>query len=231
MKSLCIIPARGGSKRIPRKNVKAFCGKPIISYSIEVAINSGLFDEIMVSTEDKEVAEISRQYGAKIPFFRTEKNADDFATTADVLEEVILEYERLGQYFDNVCCIYPTAPLVSIVKLVEGFQKLNSSEIQSVFPVTKFEYPIWRGFSMDPNCKMEMLWKEHLNSRSQDLQPVFHDVGQWYWIKTKSFLVNKKLFSDNSIGIELPALEVQDIDNPTDWKLAELKYELLQRSK
>jgi len=230
-RNICVIPARGGSKRIPRKNVKDFCGRPIISYSIEAALNCHLFEEVMVSTDDEGIARIAKEFGASVPFFRTKNNADDFATTAQVLEEVIGDYRKSGREFDSICCIYPTAPLLNIDRILEGYDKLNNKEIETVFPVTKFDYPIWRGLYKDANSKVEMVWKEHLNSRSQDLETVYHDVGQWYWLKTSSFLKNKKLFTDKSIGIELSALEVQDIDSPSDWEIAELKYELLQRSK
>lgn len=229
--NICVIPARGGSKRIPRKNVKDFCGRPIISYSIHAALNSRLFEEVMVSTDDENIASIAKEFGATVPFLRTKNNANDFATTAQVIEEVISDYQKLGREFERICCIYPTAPLLNINRLLEGYDKLNNIGIETVFPVTKFDYPIWRGLYKDANDKVEMVWNEHLNSRSQDLETVFHDVGQWYWLKTSNFLKNKKLFTDKSIGIELSALEVQDIDNASDWGLAELKYELLQRSK
>ncbi|MBB6610436.1 pseudaminic acid cytidylyltransferase [Pontibacter sp. Tf4] len=226
MKAIAIIPARGGSKRIPRKNIKSFLGKPIIAYSIEAAIASGLFDEVMVSTDDAEIATIAEQYGAKVPFLRSNATADDYATTADVLLEVLKEYAGLKQEFAVGCCLYPTAPLVRISALKEAYDLLNSQHYDTVFPVLKYSYPIWRSLKLQ-EAKVSMNWPEHLNSRSQDLPAAYHDAGQFYWFKTVSFQRSKKLFTENSGAIELEELEVQDIDNETDWKLAELKYKLL----
>ena len=226
-KNLCIIPARGGSKRIPRKNINDFMGKPIIAYSIEAALKSNLFDEVMVSTDDEEIAEVAKNFGAKVPFFRSKENADDFATTVDVLIEVINEYEQLGKEFDSCCCIYPTAPLIKIEKLKSGFEKLNSDNFDVVFPIVNFSYPIWRGLKKTANGNFEMLWKEHQNSRSQDLEEAYHDAGQWYWFKPENLIQEKTLFGVNTSCVILKATEVQDIDTETDWKLAELKYELL----
>ena len=230
MKSLCIIPARGGSKRIPRKNLKSFCGKPIIAYSIQTAINSGLFEEVMVSTDDFEIAEIAQTYGAKVPFFRSVNNSDDFATTSNVLEEVLYEYKKRGQYYESACCIYPTAPFITINSLNEGKRILDDEGVDSVFPVVKFDYPIWRGLKKNKTGRVEMIWDEHLDSRSQDMVEVFHDAGQWYWFDVNVFLKNKKLFTNNTKSVELSSLEVQDIDNLYDWYLAELKYAYLQNS-
>ena len=225
--NLCIIPARGGSKRIPRKNIKQFCGKPIIAYSIEAALGSKLFDEVMVSTDDEEIAEIAKKYGAKVPFMRSQENADDLATTVDVLIEVINEYKRAGKEFDHCCCIYPTAPLIKIEKLKSGFDKLWNDNFDVVFPVVSFSYPIWRGLKKNDDDNFSMLWPEHQNSRSQDLDEVYHDAGQWYWFRTDQLVKSKKLFGDNTSCVILNETEVQDIDTSTDWKLAELKYELL----
>ncbi|WP_158860021.1 pseudaminic acid cytidylyltransferase [Lunatibacter salilacus] len=231
MSDICIILARGGSKRIPGKNIKDFSGKPIIAYSIEAALSSGVFDEVMVSTDATEIARIAENFGAKVPFFRTDKNADDHATTADAIEEVLLEYCKLGKQFINACCLYPTAPFVSPDSLKEGRRILGESAAETVFPIVKFGYPVWRGLSKDREAAVEMIWKEHLNSRSQDLKEVYHDAGQWYWIDVKRFLKSKKLFTDNSKGVELSPLEVQDIDTLHDWHLAELKYGYLQSLK
>ena len=226
-KNLCIIPARGGSKRIPRKNIKNFLGKPIIAYSIEAAIKSKLFDEVMVSTDDDEIAEVAKKYGAKVPFIRSQKNADDFATTVDVLIEVIDDYKHLGKEFDYCCCVYPTAPLIKIDKLKSGFDKLKNDNFDVVFPVVNFSYPIWRGLKKTTKKNFELLWPEHLNSRSQDLEDVYHDAGQWYWFKPENLIESKTLFGINTSCVILEATEVQDIDTEIDWKLAELKYELL----
>lgn len=231
MTDICIIPARGGSKRIPRKNIKDFVGKPIIAYSIEAALTSGLFDEVMVSTDDAEIAKIAEKFGAKVPFFRSGKNADDHSTTSDVIEEVLMEYSKQGGKFTKACCIYPTAPFVTIGSLEEGKSILIDSGADTVFPIVKFGYPVWRGLRKEGNGTVEMIWKEHLKSRSQDLEEVFHDAGQWYWFDVERFLLNKKLFTDNTKAIELSPLEVQDIDNLHDWHLAELKYGYLQSLK
>lgn len=231
MANLCIIPARGGSKRIPRKNIKDFLGKPIIAYSIETALQSGLFEEVMVSTDDEEIAEVAKRYGAKVPFFRSEENSGDHATTVGVLLEVLREYQTLGLSFEYACCIYATAPLIRQHNLTEGYRKLVIESRCSVFPVVKFSYPIWRGLKIVESGKTEMIWPEHISSRSQDLEEVYHDAGQWYWFEVGHLVKNKAMFSENSASTILSALEVQDIDNDTDWQMAELKHELLQRLK
>ena len=229
-KNLCIIPARGGSKRIPRKNIKNFKGKPIIAYSIEAALKSGLFEEVMVSTDDNEVAEIGQEYGAMIPFFRSKKNADDFATTVDVLLEVLTNYKELGEEFENVCCIYPTAPFVTEDKLKEAYEKLSGENFDAVFPVIPFGYPIQRSLKINSH-KLEFFFPEYENFRSQDLEIAYHDAGQFYFFKSKNLLNNKSILSDNAGSIVLSEMEAQDIDTEIDWKLAELKYEILQSTK
>ncbi len=231
MGDLCIIPARGGSKRIPRKNIREFLGKPIIAYSIQTALDSGLFEEVMVSTDDLEIAKVAEDFGATVPFIRSEKNADDHSTTSNVIEEVLLEYRRQRRSFLRACCLYPTAPFVTSSLLEKGKRLLKDSAADAVFPIVKFDYSIWRGLRKDSLGKVEMVWKEHLNSRSQDLENVYHDAGQWYWFDIERFLLNKKLFTDNTRAIELSALEVQDIDTIHDWNLAELKYGYLQSIK
>ncbi len=225
--NLCIIPARGGSKRIPRKNIKEFLGKPIIAYSIEAAIKSKLFDEIMVSTDDEEIAGIAKQYGAKVPFMRSRENANDFATLADVLIEVVDQYKSIGKTFKNVCCVLPTAPLTSHNQIKGAFTKLIDENLESILPIVEFSYPILRALEFDENKRLKMIWPEHLKTRSQDLKPAYHDSGSFYWVKTDALLDQKTLFCKNGSAIVLPETEVQDIDNETDWKLAELKYKLL----
>jgi pseudaminic acid cytidylyltransferase len=225
-KTIAIIPARGGSKRIPRKNIKLFLGQPIIKYSIEAALNSSCFDEVMVSTEDKEIAKIAEKCGAKIPFYRSEKNASDFAMTADVLEEVLLEYNKIGKIFEFACCIYPTAPFISAEKLKLGHEKLIKYKCDSVIPVVRFSYPIQRAFKVTEE-KISMIWPENFNMRSQDLMPAYHDAGQFYWFKTDALYKYKRLLTDNSISLELDESEIHDIDNMTDWKIAEMKYKIL----
>lgn len=225
MGRLAIIPARGGSKRIPRKNIRNFLGKPIIAYSIAAALDSNLFDQIMVSTDDEEIAEISLKLGAQVPFKRCQKNADDFATTFDVLREVIDQYKiQFNQQYEYACCIYPTAPLIQIEKLQEGFDLLVSKNYDSVFPVASFGYPVWRGLEII-NDRVFSIWPEYKNARSQDLKKVYHDAGQWYWFRPGR--ITNTLFTDNSSCVVLDDLYVQDIDTLVDWSFAELKYKAL----
>ena len=218
MGNLCIIPARGGSKRIPRKNIKPFLGKPIIGYSIELALKSGLFEEVMVSTDDAEIAEVAKAFGAEVPFARSAENANDFATTMAVLKEVLAAYEKQGRSFENVCCIYPTAPLIKEKALREGFEKLRLEGLTSVYPVTPFSFPIWRSVKIEAG-KTKMNWPEFANARSQDLPKAYHDAGQWYWFVPAK--IGESLYSENSGAIVLSELEVQDIDSETDWQMAE----------
>ena len=227
MKNLCIIPARGGSKRIPRKNIKNFLGKPIIAYSIEAAQKSGLFQEVMVSTDDEEIAEIAKEHGAKVPFFRSKENAGDFATTVDVLIEVIDSYIKIGQKFDTICCIYPTAPFTTVRKLEKAFKKLEEENLNAVFPVIPFSYPIQRALKIE-NKKITLFYPEFEDSRSQDLEKAYHDSGQFYFIKTDNLLKNKSIFSANTGGIIISEMEAQDIDTETDWKIAEIKHGMSQ---
>ena len=226
MANVAIITARGGSKRIPRKNIKAFRGKPIIAYSIETALQSGLFDYVMVSTDDDEIATISKQYGAQVPFIRSKQTADDFSGTADVILEVVNDLKTNGKQFENACCIYPTAPFISKQTLNEAYDLMIVNKFDTVFPVCAFSYPIQRALEIK-NSKTSMIWSENLNKRSQDLQQTYHDAGQFYWININSFLKEKKLFTQNTGSIILNELHVQDIDNETDWKIAELKHSLL----
>ncbi|MCD6067570.1 MAG: CMP-N-acetylneuraminic acid synthetase [Bacteroidetes bacterium] len=227
MHKLAIITARGGSKRIPRKNIKLFRGKPIIAYSIETAVKSGLFDYVMVSTDDDEIATIAVQYGAEVPFKRSPQTADDFSGTAEVLTEVIEELKRTGRSFEYACAIYPTAPFISAEKLEEAFELLKEKNYNSVFPVCAFSFPVQRSLELDDHNKIEMRWPENALKRSQDLPPSYHDAGQFYWLNTAQFGQEKKLYTSNSGAIVLNELEVQDIDNETDWKIAELKHSLL----
>lgn len=227
-KSLAIITARGGSKRIPQKNIKNFCGQPIIKYSINAAIKSGCFDEIMVSTDDKEIAEIAKSLGAKVPFFRSPENSNDFATTADAIEEVLNSYKKLNQNFDYFCCIYPTAPFITPEKLLNSFNFLKKSNSDAVIPVVKFSYPIQRSLKIENNI-LKMNWPENYKKRSQDIEPAYHDSGQFYWIKTKKFLEQKTLFAKNTVPFEINEIEIQDIDTIQDWKIAEFKYKYLKK--
>lgn len=224
MKSLAIIPARGGSKRIPRKNIRIFNGKPIISYSITAAVDSGLFDEVMVSTDDAEIASTAKNLGAKVPFLRSLENSSDTAGTAEVILEVLKEYEKSGEKFEQVCCIYPTAVFIDPKILKEAHSKL--SQYDSVFPVTQYSYPIQRSLRIHANGNAEMLWPENYSKRSQDFEPVFHDAGQFYFLRIEKFRIERKLFLKNSSAIVRSGLDVQDIDNESDWALAEIKHKL-----
>jgi len=227
MSNLAIIPARGGSKRIPRKNIKDFLGKPIIAYAIEAVLESHLFEEVMVSTDDDKIAEIAEKFGAKVPFRRSAENANDFATLTDVLIEVVNQYKNSGKDFENICCVLPTSSLTAANRIYEAYSKLTAENFDSVVPVVEFSYPIRRALQLTENEKLEMIWPEHLRTRSQDLKPAYHDSGSFYWVRTISLLAEKTLFCKNGGAIVLPGTEVQDIDNETDWKLAELKYRFL----
>ncbi len=227
MKKVAMITARGGSKRIPRKNIKEFCGKPIIAYSIEAAIASGVFDTVMVSTDDEEIAAIAKQYGAEVPFYRSEKTSNDFATTADVILEVIEEYEKRGEHFDMACCIYPTAPFLTAKRLKEAVQKLEASDADTLLPVVAFSYPVQRALIVREE-RLVFEYPQYMDSRSQDLEKHYHDVGQFYVLKTEAFKQNKKLMVGNILPLEISEMEVQDIDNQTDWEIAEMKYRILK---
>lgn len=227
MSNLAIIPARGGSKRIPKKNIKDFLGKPIISYSIEAAISSELFDEIMVSTDDVEIAEIAKKFNAKVPFFRSKEKSNDYSTLVEVLMEVVQEYENQNITFDHICCILPTALFVTGKRIKEALDLLKNYHYYSVFPVLEFSYPIQRSLVKKRDGTIKMAWPEYLNSRSQDLEKHYHDSGQFYWIKKEILFKEKTIFTSNSGVLEFSQLEVQDIDTIDDWKDAEIKYRLL----
>ena len=227
MKAIAIITARGGSKRIPRKNIKEFCGKPILAYSIEAAIQSGSFDKVMVSTDDQEIAEIAKQYGAEVPFYRSEKTANDYATTNDVLLEVLEEFEKRGEYYDLGCCIYPTAPFVTAQKLQDAVDQLLGSDADTLIPVVSFSYPPQRAMIVKEG-RLVFEYPQYLDSRSQDLEPHYHDVGQFYVFRTAAFMKNKKLMVGNILPLVVSEMEVQDIDNQTDWEIAEMKYRLMK---
>lgn len=230
MNAVAIITARGGSKRIPRKNVKEFLGKPILLYSIEAALNSGMFEEVMVSTEDEEIAELARKAGAVVPFMRGSENANDFATTTDVLLEVVGEYEKRGKHFEYGCCIYPTAPFVTAEKLREGMERLAASDADTLMPVVPFSFPPQRGMVIRED-KLQFIQPEHALTRSQDLEHWYHDVGQFYCFRTENFKRNKILTVGNVLPLVVSELEVQDIDTISDWKIAEMKYEAMVEKK
>lgn len=229
-RKIAIITARGGSKRIPRKNIREFCGKPILAYSIQAAVGSGIFDTVMVSTDDEEIAGIAKQYGGEVPFYRSAETANDFATTNDVLLEVLSEYEKRGQKFDMAVCIYPTAPFVTAQKLRAAVEKLEKSDADTLIPVVAFSYPPQRAMIVE-NGRLVFEYPQYLDSRSQDLTPHYHDVGQFYVFRTAAFQVNKKLMVGNILPMVVSELEVQDIDNRTDWEIAEMKYRLMTGDK
>ncbi|MBC9933798.1 pseudaminic acid cytidylyltransferase [Chitinophaga qingshengii] len=228
MKNIAIIPARGGSKRIPQKNIRNFLGKPIIHYAIQAAIGSGLFDEVMVSTDDEEIASIAKEVGAKVPFLRSAKTSDDYATIADVIKEVLDNYKsRLNLEFDNLCCIFATAPFTTPERLKSAYDLMNEKKYLSVFPASRFSYPIMRALNVDSSTnKVSMVWPEYMQTRTQDIPDAYHDCGQFYWVRVYGFRTHNALFTPNSGIIELNFTEFQDIDTEEDWKLAELKYEL-----
>lgn len=227
MNNLAIIPARGGSKRIPHKNIQPFLGKPIIAYSIEAALQSGLFQEVMVSTDCPETARIAQSYGATVPFMRSDEAANDFAPLSDVLVEVVEAYARQQRHFEKLCCLLPTAPLTSADTIRRAYDLLEEGHFNSVCPVVPFSYPILRSLNMDDDGLLTMNWPEHRLTRSQDLKPAYHDSGTLYWIRTYSLMHDKKLFSDYGSALVMDEMQVQDIDTPSDWALAELKYRLL----
>lgn len=230
MSSIAIITARGGSKRIPKKNIKEFCGKPIIAYSIEAAIQSGIFDEVMVSTDSEEIADIAKLYGASVPFMRSEENANDYSTTRDVLMEVLNEYAKRGKMYDDMTCIYPTAPFVNARKLEDAMELFKTFKSYMLIPVVQFSYPPQRGYIIK-NEKLQFKWEKYRYTRSQDLEPFYHDAGQFYFYDIKEYLATDGEIKENIIPFILPESEVQDIDNEEDWKMAEMKYMIMKGNK
>lgn len=227
--SIAIITARGGSKRIPRKNIKLFCGKPIIAYSIEAALQSGLFEEVMVSTDDGEIAGIAREFGASVPFMRSSTSAGDYASTDDVLLEVLTAYKEQGREFASFCCLYPTAPFVTAQKLKTAMELLETAD--SVMPVVAFSFPPQRCMVINEAGELQMKWPEHAKTRSQDLEPYYHDCGQFYCCRTAPFLQYGTTDLPGMLPMIMSELEVQDIDNPDDWAIAELKYQQMVKNR
>lgn len=228
MSNIAIITARGGSKRIPHKNIKEFCGKPIIAYSIDAAKKSGVFDEIMVSTDSEEIAAISKQYGASVPFFRSEVTSNDFATTDEVILEVVKAYEEMGKFFELICCLYPTAPLITGRDLKNAVNFLAKNDMaDSVLPVVKYSFPPQRAFVVKEGY-VYYQYPENANKRSQDLEPIYHDCGTFYISKVSSLKKTHDLLGERSLYIEIPDERVQDIDNISDWAIAEMKYKLMK---
>ncbi|MBQ3599980.1 MAG: pseudaminic acid cytidylyltransferase [Lachnospiraceae bacterium] len=228
--SIAIITARGGSKRIPKKNIRDFCGKPIIAYAIEAALEAGIYDRVMVSTDSEEIAEIAKKYGAEVPFLRSEKTASDYATTADVLLEVLDRYKERGEEFKYMTCIYPTAPFVTAEKLKEAYALLSQENVVEIMPVTAFSYPPLRGY-IKKDGKLAMKWPEHYKTRSQDLEPIYHDVGQFYCYCVEAYQKLNGIVTEGIVPVLVDEMEVQDIDNETDWKIAEIKYQIMKEQK
>ena len=224
---IAIIPARGGSKRIPRKNIKEFCGKPILAYSVEAALQTNLFDEVMVSTGDAEIAGVAKKYGAAVPFLRSEKTANDFAILKDVLNEVLGEYAGRGRTFDEVCCILPTAPLIDALDIVRAHEVLEKEQCVSVVPVVKYSYTIFRSLKIDGG-RLLMNWSENYPKRSQDLPEAYHDAGLFYWYSRKYFEEKTAGFGADACPYILDEEKVQDIDTPDDWRMAEVKYKMIK---
>ena len=231
MSSICIIPARGGSKRIPRKNIRDFCGKPIIAYSIETALQSGLFDQVVVSTDDVEIADISRQYGAETPFMRPAALADDFTGTGVVFGHGVRMLRDAGAQIDYACCIYPTAPLLQCKYLRKGFEFVRSGRADRAISVTLYASPIFRSMMLNEDGYVRMLWPEYKMTRSQDLPEVFHDAGQFYWARADVLLGKLNSEKLRIIPVMLPRWLVVDIDTPEDWRMAEYLYTLTTKER
>lgn len=227
--SLAIIPARGGSKRIPRKNIKNFHGKPLIAYSIELALSTNLFNKIIVSTEDEEIAEIAKQYGAETPFMRPENLADDFTGIEAVRDHAVQYFKDLGEHYEYSCMIFATAPLLMKKYLLQGFDAIKNSNAFNAFGVSSFPFPIQRTFKIKDNNRCQMFTPEHYMTRSQDLEEAYQDAGQFYWTNWKNKSEEGYLYSNDSIPIVIPRHLVQDIDTPEDWRFAELMYETIQK--
>ena len=225
--NIAIIPARGGSKRIPRKNIKPFHGKPMIAYSIEAALNSGCFDKVIVSTDDQEIADVAVKYGAEVPFLRPDNISDDFATTMDVMQHAIQWCVDQDLEVDNVCCIYATAPFILPEYIKQGLVAVSSPNVEYAFSATSFSFAIQRAISVDQNGFVAMFSPEFANTRSQDLEEAYHDAGQFYWGKSSAFLAGKAIFAQHSKAVLLPRKRVQDIDTPEDWELAETLFSVL----
>ena len=229
--NLCVIPARGGSKRIPRKNIKEFCGKPMIAWSIEAAKASDCFDRIIVSTDDEEIAELAKSYGAEVPFMRPAELSDDYAGTTAVIAHAINTLAEHSQPPAYVCCVYATAPFVQAEDIKRGLEALKSTNAAYAFSITSYEFPIQRAIRITQNQRVEMFQPEYFETRSQDLEEAWHDAGQFYWGQASAWLESMPIFSRNSAPVHLPRNRVQDIDTPEDWERAEWMFTALQAPK
>ena len=230
MSIIAVITARGGSKRIPKKNIKEFMGRPMLAYAIEAARGAGIFDEIMVSTDDSEIAEIARRYGASVPFMRSERTSGDHAITYDVLEEVLGEYRKLGREFDDLCCIYPCVPFLKAVSLRDAYGLMKSKGANAVLPVCRYPVPVEWAMRMNGGV-LTAGDVEKQKIRSQDLQPAWFDAGMFYFYRTETFLKERTTLFPNTLGYAIDESECQDIDTPEDWKMAEMKYKILNAAK
>ena len=227
---LCVIPARGGSKRIPRKNIKSFCGQVMIGYSIKAALDSQCFDQVIVSTDDAEIAEVAKSFGASVPFLRPEFLANDYAGTIPVIKHAIEWFDDQNQLPSEVCCLYATAPFVQADAIRRAYKKMMQDQVDYCFTVTSFASPIQRAIKVTAENRIEMLHPENLETRSQDLEESYHDAGQFYWGKAESFRQQKPLFSKGATPYILPRHLVQDVDTLEDWRRAELMYQVLKES-
>jgi len=228
--NICVIPARGGSKRIPRKNIKEFNGKPIIAYSIEAALKSNCFSQVIVSTDDDEISEVAKKYGALVPFVRPDELSNDYAGTIPVIKHAIEWMEDNNNYIENVCCLYATAPFIQSKIISKAYQQLQDSNSDYCFSVTSFSFPIQRAIKIVQGDKVNMFYPEHFNTRSQDLEEAYHDAGQFYWGKARAFKDESPLFSEVATPYVLPRYLVQDIDTMEDWIRAEAMYKVLQET-
>jgi N-acylneuraminate cytidylyltransferase len=227
---IAVIPARGGSKRIPRKNIRMFCGKPIIAYSISAAQQTGLFDQVVVSTDDEEIATVAREFGATTPFIRPKEIADDFTGTNAVVKHAVAWFNAQSNDVTHACCLYATAPLVQANFIMEGYEALSRSDAAFAFSVTSYAFPIQRAVRITPDGRVDAIYPEHRMTRSQDLEHAYHDAGQFYWGTARAFLEDLPVFAPHSIGVILPRQLVQDIDTPEDWDRAELMYQVINRA-
>lgn len=229
--NLCVIPARGGSKRIPRKNIKHFLGKPIIAYSIQAAVDSGCFDKVIVSTDDEEIANVARQNGAEVPFIRPEELSNDYAGTLPVIKNATKWFEEQGINVDYVCCLYATAPFVTAETLQVAYEQLIASQADFCFSVTPYRSPIQRAIKITESNRIEMFNSHMFNMRSQDLEEAYHDAGQFYWGTAKAFKQQQRFYSEHASPYILPSYLVQDLDNLDDWIRAEMMYQVLQKNR
>ena len=225
---LAVIPARGGSKRIPRKNIKAFCGKPMIAWSIEAALDSGCFEQVVVSTDDAEIAEVARRYGAQVPFLRPAELSDDHAGTLAVIQHALQWFEARGECPQQLCCLYATAPFVCAADLQRGLQVLLEQACDYAFSVTSYAFPIQRAVRITAGGRIEMFDPAQFATRSQDLEEAFHDAGQFYWGRAQAWRDGRMIFGHGSVPVLLPRHRVQDIDTAEDWARAEWLFQAMQ---